>query len=746
MTARLYPFRKRRKMPRPAPILQTLLLRVLPPTVIVLLGVWFVANLVVDKAIQREVDERLAAQAHHAAEVTTRKLQTLFGIVQTLAENDMVVNAAIHSEGRETYMRPFFRSLRIPGPAKAQITLTDYRGRPIASNRRHALSYQEAPWLTHVMEDHELLSLSRDRLLIAIPVKYSGLAEGIIVVEYDATAVEQILTMTPQTGAIAILDSAGAVLFATDSALAQQCRTAPDTDLPGWVHSRIGVPGVPDLMLVAAQSLNEAFGPVRQMQRYLLLAMALGLVVQMAGMVLTTRSVTACLSAFVRKIQSIRGTTDLAEQMPEAGPAELHALAKSFNRMIKDLQLTTVSRDYVDNVLKSMTDTLLVVGANGVIQTVNPSTCALLGYEERDLIGQPLERVCREAPTDDLFQPAHGNGIPQDVYQREISYLTRDGRVIPMSCSAAAMSDSAGVIQGIVYVARDITERKQAEDIVRRHNATLETTVRERTAELRAAKEAAEMANVAKSEFLANMSHELRTPLHGMLLFTNLGLERVHTAQVTKLHSYFEQIHQSGQMLLVLLNDLLDLAKLEAGKMSFDYRSTDLNVLLMQMADEFRSLVSDRLLTLQCNVPDRPTEIGLDPDRMKQVLRNLLSNAVKFSPEKSTIEMDLREEEDTVVVRIGDQGIGIPEGELDAIFDKFIQSSTTKTGSGGTGLGLAICREIVAAHGGRIWAANQRESGAVFCVALPKSGVTIESGKTVLMTSVSPPTPRDEGM
>ncbi len=712
-------------MKRPTPILQTLLLRVLPPTILVLLGVWYVANVVVEKAIQREVDGRLVVQAHHASDVISRKLQALLGIVQTLATNDLVVNAAIHTEGRKAYIRPFFRSLRIPGPDEAMITLTDYSGRPIASNHRKPLSYRKASWLAEVMNDHELILLSRERLLIAVPIKYSGLAEGIIVVEYDAEGVEQILTLTPQTGVLALLDSAGGVLFSSDAELAKQYQIAPDFHLPDWVHAEISIPAFPDLKLVAAQSLDEALRPVRQLQRYLLMAMALGLVVQTVGMALTIRSVTAYLSAFVRKIQSIRGMPDFGVQLPESGPAELHELAKSFNHMVDELRYTTVSRDYVDNLLNSMTDTLLVVTANGTIQTVNPSLCTLLGYEKNDLIGQPLERVCKQVVTDPSFQPVQSNGISQDVHPTDVSYLDRDGQSIPMSCSAATLCDSSGAIQGVVYVAQDITERKRAEELILQHNEILETRVRERTAALQTAKESAEVANVAKSEFLANMSHELRTPLHGMLMFSNLGLERVHTAKTTKLNTYFEQIHQSGKTLLGLLNDLLDLAKFESGKMSFSYQPNDLNTLLMQVADEFRSLLAERPLSVQCTVPDCPTEMMLDPDRMKQVLRNLLSNAVKFSPDDSIIEIDLDREDDTILVRVCDHGLGIPEEELGTIFDKFIQSSITQTGSGGTGLGLAICREIVKAHGGRIWATNRPTGGALFCVALPKSGLNL---------------------
>ena len=263
-------------------------------------------------------------------------------------------------------------------------------------------------------------------------------------------------------------------------------------------------------------------------------------------------------------------------------------------------------------------------------------------------------------------------------------------------------------------------ELQSSEHALQALNRDLDARVRARTVELAAAKSRAEAANEAKSAFLANMSHELRTPLHGILSFAALGQERSAQAKVERVQSYFSKIESSGKVLLTLLNDLLDLAKLEAGKMLFNFRPADLRGVVGMVNNEFQALLAERELTLHYAMPPSPLFVNVDTDRLMQVLRNLLSNAIKFSPPQGLITLQLCDDPEWVRIVVQDQGPGIPVEELDAIFDKFIQSSTTSTGAGGTGLGLSICREIMEAHQGRIWAENAPSGGAILTCELPR--------------------------
>jgi signal transduction histidine kinase len=254
-----------------------------------------------------------------------------------------------------------------------------------------------------------------------------------------------------------------------------------------------------------------------------------------------------------------------------------------------------------------------------------------------------------------------------------------------------------------------------------RLNEQLEATVQEAN---RLAKEAV-VANRAKSEFLANMSHELRTPLHSIISFASFGVKKHTSAEREKLLDYFSRIRQSGRTLLYLLDDLLDLAKLESRKTVFTFEPTDVRSLVESMKKEMEALLSERRLEMRCGATDFHEPVKLDSDKIKQVFRNLLNNAIKFSPQGGIIDVHIygvdgfNGVDGFVRVSVLDDGPGIPPDELEVVFDKFVQSSKTKTGAGGTGLGLAICREIIAAHKGRIWAENRPEGGAVFSFEIP---------------------------
>ncbi|MFN4120151.1 PAS domain S-box protein [Acidovorax sp.] len=285
----------------------------------------------------------------------------------------------------------------------------------------------------------------------------------------------------------------------------------------------------------------------------------------------------------------------------------------------------------------------------------------------------------------------------------EAKVLHADGSRRDTRIAKAAIADEHGRVTGVLSILMDVSEFREAE------RATQE------------ARDAAEEASRSKSEFVANMSHELRTPLQSILGFAELGMLRGKATP--KLAAMFEDIHAAGQRMLTLVNDLLDVSKLESTVGTFHMERIDLRGVVRPVIQELEPLLARSHLMMDVQLSDLPLVAKADPLRFQQVIRNVVANAIKFSPPGSTITLEGRmDAKGQAHLVIRDEGPGIPETEIDHIFEAFVQSSKTKDGSGGTGLGLAICRKIVEAMGGQIYARNVPASGAAFHIVLPARG------------------------
>ncbi len=318
-----------------------------------------------------------------------------------------------------------------------------------------------------------------------------------------------------------------------------------------------------------------------------------------------------------------------------------------------------------------------------------------------------VREIYEDFVRDETGNPVEVMGTLQDITELKEAEAALEQRTLDLEEKNARLK-------------REIAERNRIQKELKRYQEHLEDLVAERTAELVHAKERAEAASRAKSDFLANMSHELRTPMHAILGFANLGDEKFSQPGAGK--NYYGRIHSSGQRLLALLNELLDLTKLEAGKMDLDCSQQHLLPIVELAIAEFATLAADKNLTVRVENDAQTPVIAIDSGRILQVMRNLLSNAIKFSYENGSVKIDIGVEDANggteVVVSVEDEGIGIPDDELHSVFEKFSQSSATNTGAGGTGLGLAICREIIELHGGTI-AAGCGCAGAQLTFRLP---------------------------
>lgn len=391
---------------------------------------------------------------------------------------------------------------------------------------------------------------------------------------------------------------------------------------------------------------------------------------------------------FTRQI----GSGNLRERARAPRDDEVGELTAAFNQMLDRLGATTVSRDYFDNIIRSMGESLIVTDPSDRIQMVNPATLTLVGYTERELLDRPASLVARD-----------GGASAGPLIAIESVYLAKSGREIPVLASIGPMYNENGRLLGVIRIAQDMTWHKQQER------------------ELRSAKEAAEEASRAKSAFLANMSHELRTPLNTALGFSQLLEDEIGDYNLPELAADVHVIQVSTRMLISLINNILDFSKIEAGRVELQLEWIDLAEVVrdVAIASEPAAVQKGNRISAHCE----PHPFYGDAPRIQQALLNLVNNACKFT-ENGTIRISLDEEtrEGRIWRRIdvADTGIGIRPDQIPRLFQSFSQADASVTRKyGGTGLGLAISQKLCQLMGGEITVQSEHGRGSVFSMHLP---------------------------
>jgi signal transduction histidine kinase len=298
------------------------------------------------------------------------------------------------------------------------------------------------------------------------------------------------------------------------------------------------------------------------------------------------------------------------------------------------------------------------------------------------------------------------------VTNLELALLGKNGKEVVVALNAATFRDREGRLRGVVAAARDITEQKLMREQLEQRNRDLEVQNR-----------AVQEANRLKSAFLASMSHELRTPLDSIIGFSDYLLSQDGSKLNDQQREFLNDILNSGNHLLQLINDILDLAKIESGKMAVSLQEFSPRQSIDEVCSILKPLMAEKKLELSTRVKPKLDVVTLDPLRFKQILYNLLSNAVKFTPAGGKVSIELAGKgRGRFTLTVADSGIGISRADLSRLFQEFEQ---LESGAGrhyqGSGLGLSLTKKLVELHGGEIEVLSELGKGSTFVVTLPYS-------------------------
>jgi PAS domain S-box-containing protein len=698
--------------------------------------------------LRAELKQSLSNKAYNMTEKLETRLSYFKESIENFSNSHFIISGISHPEKRDAYLEKmvnYFSKLQ----SICGITLLDYSGHSVFSNQVSPPDYNRIYYLRPTLElGEQVIRFSRDlrHLLMIVAIKHYETPIGAVVVEIDIK--DLFFRILPgETYRYYKLYSKDRLIISYNYLKNEDYMmyTCSFKDRPLPMMKQLAI----QFEMGTLQS--KYFKPVfKVINKLIILAICFILLAIYISRKLGN-SLSHPILAMVEKARKAEtkdkskfsplGTGDELEILAEAldirddqlheyrdnleqqvheRTMELYEITRQLEKEIHERKLTSqrleISETNLRAIIENVLDAIITIDEHGIIDTFNPAAENIFGYNKSEITGKNINILMPEP-----YQNEHNSYIshyfqtkePKIIgIGREVLGKRKSGTTFPIDLSVnTTMSQGKHIFIGVI---RDITARKKSDD------------------ELKQAKEDAESANRAKSIFLANMSHEIRTPMNAVIGFSDL-LSSLITDP--KQISYLESIRMAGKTLLGLINDILDLSKIEAGKLNLQYEYVNPHTIFKEIQQIFHMKASEKKLEFFLDIgPNLPNRILLDEIRFRQVLFNLIGNAVKFTDEghiritvitvvntKNPNKIDLQ-------IAIEDTGIGIQPDQQESIFESFVQQDGQSTRMyGGTGLGLAISKNLIEMMNGQIKVTSSVGKGSVFNIVYKNIDLAIDN-------------------
>ncbi|WP_051958113.1 HAMP domain-containing histidine kinase [Desulfobacter vibrioformis] len=652
------------------------------------------------------LEDSLSVKGVHISRRMDLRLESLLDTIKNFSRNHFIINGIVHPKNQKDYLgimvEDFSHLQSISG-----ITILDYAGNLISSSMVTPPNYKRSVYLRPVLETGKSIQEfygNGNHLLLIEPILHYDTPIGAVVAEVDLLDLMTRLLPEDETEFYRLY--AGDRMLISLNYKKNAKYIMADT-----------IAGPEGMAILNRLGIRIESGKLQQVHYEPLIAVIIqlifiGVIFLLLAALISIRLGNSLARPVLNMVNKVRSSDDLDATVsfsPAGTGDELEILAEALDK--RDAQL----RQYRENamilleksearnraVVDNLLDGIITIDEKAIIETFNPAAEKIFGYSREEVIGRNVKILMPGAyhrNHDSYIQNYLTTGTKKIIgIGREVSGKRKDGTVFPMDLSVNTMMvRNHELFTGII---RDITQRKQAE------------------AQLVEAKEKAEEANRLKSEFLDVMSHELRTPLTVMLGNLPLLSDPGDMPPAEEIVEIVEDIDDAGQHLRQLINDILDISKIEAGHMLLNLEALDMEALADDCIATIQGLAQKKNLTLEKSGPS--IRITADPLRIKQVLLNLLSNAVKFT-DTGKICITFEPDQDNALIRVTDTGCGIDSAKQEQIFEKFTQADGSATRAAeGTGLGLAITKKLVELHGGSIGVESVPGKGSTFWFSLP---------------------------